>query len=98
MPEIDSDWQDAGKRIVVGVNNIQEITQNPEVKQRLADYTTEALQHQVFGVPTFRVGSELFWGVDATGMLEAFLVDPSLFKREEYRYLEQVEFGVRRKP
>jgi 2-hydroxychromene-2-carboxylate isomerase len=98
VPESDSDWQDVGKRIGLGVNNIQEITQNPEVKQRLADYTTEALQHQVFGVPTFRVGSELFWGVDATGMLEAFLADPSLFKREEYRYLEQVEFGVRRQP
>jgi len=98
VPETEEDWRDAGERIGLSATEIQEITQNPEIKQRLADHTAEALRQQVFGVPTFRVGSELFWGMDAVGMLEDFLADPSLFEREEYRYLEQVEFGIQRKP
>ncbi|GLQ89265.1 2-hydroxychromene-2-carboxylate isomerase [Dyella flagellata] len=36
----------------------------PVVKQRLRDTTQEALDAGVFGVPTFRLGDELFWGAD----------------------------------
>lgn len=62
VPESDADWQDVGNRIGLSGNNIQEITQNPEVKQRLAEYTADALEYQVFGVPTFRVGSRVVLG------------------------------------
>jgi 2-hydroxychromene-2-carboxylate isomerase len=36
----------------------------PAIKQQLADATTQAACAGVFGVPTFRLGSELFWGGD----------------------------------
>ena len=36
----------------------------PEVKQRLRSATQEAIDAGVFGVPTFRVQGELFWGAD----------------------------------
>lgn len=39
-------------------------TKNPEVKQRLAAATEQAIADGVFGVPTFRLDGELFWGGD----------------------------------
>jgi len=37
---------------------------DPAIKRRLADATEAAIAAGVFGVPTFRVDSELFWGAD----------------------------------
>ncbi|HET9764667.1 MAG TPA: 2-hydroxychromene-2-carboxylate isomerase [Casimicrobiaceae bacterium] len=39
-----------------------------EVKEALRRSTAEAIARGVFGVPTLAIASELFWGVDATGM------------------------------
>lgn len=39
-----------------------------EVKEALRRSTDEAIARGVFGVPTLAIASELFWGVDATGM------------------------------
>ena len=38
--------------------------QSPVVKQALADATARAVGDGVFGVPTFQVEGELFWGAD----------------------------------
>jgi 2-hydroxychromene-2-carboxylate isomerase len=37
---------------------------SPVVKQALADATARAVEDGVFGVPTFQVEGELFWGAD----------------------------------
>ncbi|MEZ5461116.1 2-hydroxychromene-2-carboxylate isomerase [Dokdonella sp.] len=55
-----------------------------EVKDRLRANTDEALASGVFGVPTLRVGDQLFWGNDATPMAEAALADPQRFEQGEY--------------
>jgi 2-hydroxychromene-2-carboxylate isomerase len=39
-------------------------TQQPEIKQQLAAATEQAIKDGVFGVPTFRLDDELFWGGD----------------------------------
>lgn len=39
-------------------------TRQPEIKQQLAAATEQAIADGVFGVPTFRLGNELFWGGD----------------------------------
>lgn len=36
----------------------------PAIKDRLRDTTTAAVTRGVFGVPTFFVGDEMFWGHD----------------------------------
>lgn len=41
----------------------------PEVKQALAAATDAAISHGIFGVPTFRVDGENFWGGDRVGTL-----------------------------
>lgn len=43
---------------------ILEEAQRPESKARLRAQTEEAAGHGIFGAPSFRVGSELFWGND----------------------------------
>ena len=48
-------------------------------KAALRDATEAAIAAGVFGVPTLRIGAELFWGVDALPMAEAYLADRSLF-------------------
>ena len=43
---------------------VEDATQNPEVKLALRAATEAAHELGVFGVPTFAVGDELFWGDD----------------------------------
>lgn len=45
----------------------------PEIKDRLRAQTDEAIRAGVFGVPTLRIGGELFWGYDSFGHAERFL-------------------------
>src|SRR6185295_8343961 len=45
----------------------------PEIKNRLRTNTGEAAQRGVFGVPTFDVDGELFWGADSIDFLKDFL-------------------------
>jgi len=42
---------------------------SPEIKGELRDTTTEAVELGLFGVPSFLLGAELFWGHDRMGHL-----------------------------
>lgn len=66
-------------------------------KDRLRALTDEAIARGVFGVPTFAVDDELFWGVDAFDMLLAWLEEPEIFTRAPYAGLDQIETGIVRK-
>lgn len=45
-------------------------TQDPAVKQKLVDNTSAAVERGAFGIPTFYVGSEMFFGKERLGQLE----------------------------
>lgn len=51
----------------------------PEVKSRLRASTETAIERGVFGVPSFEVGEEVFWGQDSLPHLTSFLAgrDPA---------------------
>jgi 2-hydroxychromene-2-carboxylate isomerase len=51
-----------------------------EVKAMLRRNTDEAIAAGAFGVPTFRVDDQLFWGFDALPMLRAYLDGAAWFK------------------
>jgi 2-hydroxychromene-2-carboxylate isomerase len=78
-----------------------ELARDEAAKARLRALTEEAIKLGVFGVPTFSVktagGHELFWGVDSIDMLRDWLADETMFGREPYAHLAQVEVGVVRK-
>jgi len=46
------------------LQQIFELSQQPEIKQRLLDNTQDAFDHGAFGSPSFLVGNELFFGKD----------------------------------
>lgn len=48
---------------------------SPEIKDRLRKNTEEAVSRGAFGAPTFFVGSEMFFGNDRMGFLEAALIE-----------------------
>ena len=50
--------------------NLFERTQDPSIKQRLMDNTAQAVSRGAFGVPTFFVGSEMFFGKDRLVQVE----------------------------
>ncbi len=48
-------------------------TQDPAVKQKLMENTSAAVERGVFGVPSFFIGGELFFGKDSLGDVEMAL-------------------------
>ncbi len=50
-------------------------TQDPAIKQQLAANTSAAVQRGVFGIPTFFVGNEMFFGKDRLGQVEEELAN-----------------------
>ena len=49
------------------------LSQDPAVKDILVRNTADAVANGVFGIPSFKVGDELFFGKDSLGDLEAEL-------------------------
>jgi len=68
-----------------------------EVKATLRAGTDAAAAAGVFGVPTFVVERELFWGADAVDFLKVYLADASLFERDEMRRIASLPVGAVRK-
>ena len=50
--------------------NILERTQDPAIKTRLIENTQAAVDRGVFGIPTFFVGTEMFFGKDRMAEIE----------------------------
>jgi 2-hydroxychromene-2-carboxylate isomerase len=48
-----------------------EQTQDPAIKEKLVANTQAAVERGAFGIPTFFVGSEMFFGKDRLGQVEA---------------------------
>ncbi len=80
----------------LGLPDVQAALNDPTVKKSLRDSTDWAIQRRVFGVPTYVVGDELFWGQDAFEMLVDYLRDPRSFDDEEMRRVDSLPVGVTR--
>ena len=68
-----------------------------EIKDALRRNTEQATARGVFGVPTFEVDGELFWGADSIEFLNAFLADPSVLRNEEVRRLDGLPVAAARR-
>lgn len=69
----------------------------PEIKAALHANGEEALARGVFGVPTFAVDGELFWGDDSTDMFLDYLDNPERFRTGEMARIAAVPIGQARK-
>jgi 2-hydroxychromene-2-carboxylate isomerase len=68
-----------------------------EVKDALPSNTEEAAARGVFGVPSFVVDGEVFWGADAIDFLKRFLKDPAVLHNDEMRRVDGLPVGAARK-
>lgn len=66
------------------------------VKDQLRANTLAAIARGVFGVPTIAVGDQLFWGNDATPMVEDWLCDPCCFDDPQYTRLNAIPASISR--
>lgn len=49
--------------VLNGVDLVQKID-DPAIKEKIKKNTEDAIAHGIFGVPTFRIDEEIFWGHD----------------------------------
>ena len=81
----------------LGIADAQKALADPKVKQQLLDNGTWAIGKDVFGVPSFVIGEEVFWGQDSFEMALDYLRDPQLFESAGMRSLATLPVGVSRK-
>jgi 2-hydroxychromene-2-carboxylate isomerase len=68
-----------------------------ETKDELRKNTEEAAARGVFGVPSFVVDGEVFWGVDATDFVLQYLENPKLLHDPEFKRVSTLPAGAERK-
>ncbi len=74
-----------------------------EVKAQLISNTEKAIAQDVFGVPTARCwddtsdqSAQLFWGFDATALIDAWLNDDPFFQQTAWAEARRVGAGIQR--
>jgi len=75
----------------VGVDDL------PNFKDQLRQNTEEAARRGVFGVPSFVVDGQVFWGADSLDFLNAFLKNPRLFDDPEMKRVDALPVASARK-
>lgn len=80
----------------LGVDDAQALLESPDVKARLRKNTENAIARAVFGVPSFVVDDEIFWGYDAIEFLNAYLADPGVLRRPGILAADAMPQGVGR--
>ena len=69
------------------------------LKKILRTNTSRAIEKGVFGVPTFVVDQQIFWGGDSSDMMLDFIKNPELFSSEEMQRVSSMPMGlIRNKP
>ena len=68
-----------------------------EAKATLRKATADAAKAGVFGVPSFVIDGEVFWGADALDFLKAFLADEAVLHDPEMRRVDNLPVGAKRK-
>jgi len=81
----------------LNISNPELTMQDPVVKNTLHANTAQATSDGVFGVPSFVINGELFWGGDSTEMMLDFLKNPALFETPEMKRISNMEMGLTRK-
>jgi len=94
LPDNDAGWQ--AIQSAVGINNGDDLIADPAVKKELIANGEQALSENVFGVPTFTAGGEVFWGDDAIGFFSAWLDDQNLLKKPEMTKLNDLPSSATR--
>ena len=81
----------------LAIDNPQAVLSDEEVKIKLRNNTEKGLAAGVFGVPTFTIRNELFWGGDATEMMLDYINCTELFETAEMKRISSMPMGLTRR-
>jgi 2-hydroxychromene-2-carboxylate isomerase len=95
MPDLPIEWAELADEL--GLADPDARIADPEIKNALRVETDRAIARGVYGVPTLAIGSELFWGADATTMAAAYLAAGARFDDPEYARVAALPYGAVRK-
>ena len=95
MPDLPIEWAELADEL--GIADPDARIADPEIKNALRVETDRAIARGVYGVPTLAIGSELFWGADATTMAAAYLAAGARFDDPEYARVAALPYGAVRK-
>ncbi len=66
------------------------------IKNELRRNGEDAIAQGVFGVPAFVIDGEVFWGFDATGMVDDYLREPQWFATDEIARIDALPAAASR--
>jgi 2-hydroxychromene-2-carboxylate isomerase len=78
----------------LNVADPERVLNDAAVKDKLRANTEWAIERGVFGVPTFVIGDEVFWGHDALDMVLDYIRDPGRFESPEMKKIKSLPVGV----
>ena len=82
----------------LSIDDPMRVLNDPGVKQQLRQNTEWAITKGIFGVPTFLIGDELFWGHDSFDMVLDYLRDATAFQDSPMRSIDRLPIGAQRSP
>ena len=81
----------------LGVPDLNAATSEPAVKDALRTNTEHAVAHGIYGVPSFLIGNEIFWGDDMFDLMLEWLDDPSFLGDPESHRIMALPPGAERR-
>ncbi len=91
------DDQSAWDELLTTVDGNAEAVGSAEVKNQLRENTEQALAANVFGVPTYVIDGNVFWGVDSLEMVKDYLANPAMMDDPEMQRLANLPSSATRK-
>jgi 2-hydroxychromene-2-carboxylate isomerase len=82
----------------VGMPDGPELIQRAEVQAQLQRNTEDAIDLGVYGVPTFRLNDQLFWGEDALPMVLYCARTPNWLESREVKRISSLPWGSMDRP
>jgi 2-hydroxychromene-2-carboxylate isomerase len=79
----------------IGVPDGPELIEREEVKAQLHRNSADAISLGVFGVPTFRLNNQLFWGEDALPMVLYCARTPNWLDSKEVKRISSLPSGIK---
>lgn len=89
MPDDEDGWRGIQRALEVADGDA--LIAQAEVKRGLIENGQRAIAEGVFGVPSFVVNGEIFWGDDSLDFLLDYLADPAMFDDPEAVRIETIQ-------